>query len=175
MAAEAATGGTTAAIIPAETDATIAAHAVAAKAEDPGPTAVPDKAVATRTVMAAEMVAIAPVRVIRLTPQFAPASATLTKAVAIVTVMGTRTKTRIATRTVIRIKTRIVTRTGTAIRTKTRIATGTGIKTRIVIRTKTEIAGAMDMTVVITDTAATPSMTTPLLTNLGTTKTILIA
>jgi len=67
MTAEAATEGITAAIVPAEAVAMIAAHGMAV-----GATVVRDKPVAMLTVTAAEIVAIAPVRVIRLTPQFAP-------------------------------------------------------------------------------------------------------
>jgi len=155
--------GIAAAIIRAETDAMIVAHGAAVKAEDLGLTALRDKAVATRKVMAAGIVAIAPLRIIRRTPQFATGAATFirTKMVAIATVMGTRTrivtrigtatgtKTGIATRTVIRIKTRIVTgiATRTVIRIKTRIVTGTAIRTRTrtgtVVRIKTKIATAI--------------------------------
>ena len=71
--AKAATEGITAATIRAEAVAMIAAHVVAVKAENRGPTAVPDKAVATRMVMAAEIVAIVPLRMIRLMPRFARA------------------------------------------------------------------------------------------------------
>lgn len=185
--------GIAAAIIRAETDAMIVAHGAAVKAEDLGLTALRDKAVATRTVMAAGIVAIAPLRIIRRTPQFATGAATFirTKMVAIATVMGTRTrivtrigtatgtKIGIATRTVIRIKTRIV--TGTAIRTRTRTGTVIRIKTKIAtaigtkIRTKAEIAGVIGATPAIADTIGIPPMTTRLLTNPATTATILIA
>jgi hypothetical protein len=183
--------GIAAAAIRAETDAMIAAPGAAVKAEDLGPTAVRDKAVGTRTVMAAEIVAIAPLRITPRTPQFATGAVTLIriKMLAIATVIGTRTrivtrtatatgtKTEFATRTVIRIKTRIV--TGTA--TRTRIGTAIRIKTKIVaaigtkIRTKTEIAGVTGATAAIADTIDTPPMTTRLLTNPATTATILIA
>jgi hypothetical protein len=170
-----ATEGIAAAIIPAEAGGMIVVDGVAMKAEDQGLIAAPDKAAAARTVMVVEIVAIAPLRIIRPTAHFAAAGATLIKIRIVAIVMGTRAKRRIVTRTATAIRTRIAIRT--EIKTKTGIVAGTGIRTRIRIRirTKTEIVDAIDTIAVIRDTIATPSTTIRLPTNPGTTKTMPIA
>jgi len=202
MTAEAATDGITVATIRVEADAMRAAHGV--KAEDLGTKAIPDKVVEARMEMAAEIDAIAPLVISRLTPELEAARAILIKAktVAIAIRIGpgtkgivtgtgivTRIKTRIKTRTGIVIraetKTKIVTRTKIGIvtgivtrtGTKTRIETATGIatKTRIKIETRTEIAGAVVTIAAIADTVAILSTTTQLLMNLGITATMLTA
>jgi hypothetical protein len=190
MTAEAAIDGITVATIRAAADAMTAAHGAAVKAEDLGTTAIPVKVVAARMEMAAEIVAIAPLLIMRLTPRSARAILIKAKTVAIAILTGTRTKTRIVTR--IKTRTEIATRTETKTRieigtgtvagivtrtgTKTRIVIETGIvtKTRTKTRTRTGIAGAVVTIGVTADTIAILSTTTHLLTNLGTTTTMLM-
>jgi hypothetical protein len=194
MTAEAAIDGITVATIRAAADAT-AAHGAAVKAEDLATTAIRVKVVAARMEMAAEIAAIAPLLIMRLTPRFARAILIKEKTVAIAILTGTRTKTRIVTRIKTRTATEIATRTETETRIRTRIEIGTGTvagivtrtgtKTRIVIetgivtktrtRTRTGIAGAVVTIGVTADTIAILSTTIHLVTNLGTTTTMLMA
>jgi hypothetical protein len=182
MTAEAAIDGITVATIRAATDAT-AAHGAAVKAEDLGTTAIPVKVVAARMEMAAEIAAIAPLLIMRLTPRSARAILIKAKTVAIAILTGTRTKTGIVTRIKTRTATEIATRTETKTRIRTRIEIGTGTVAGIVTRTgtktrtrtRTGIAGAVVTIGVTADTIAILSTTTHLLTNLGTTTTMLMA
>jgi len=191
MTTEVAIDGITVATIRAAAGAMTAAHGAAVKPEDPGMTAIPVRVVAARMEMAAEIVAIALLLIIRPTPQSARAILIKAKTAAIAILTGIETKTRIGTRTKTRTATEVVTRTETKTRIVTKIGTRTAIgivtrtgivietgivtKTRTKIRTRTGIAGAVETTGVTAATTAIPSTTTQLLTNLGTMTTMLMA
>src|SRR5712671_3092629 len=107
MTTEVAIDGITVATIRAAAGAMTAAHGAAVKPEDLGMTAIPVKVVAARMEMAAEIVAIALLLIIRPTPQSARAILIKAKTAAIAILTGIETKTRIGTRTKTRTATEV--------------------------------------------------------------------